>query len=123
MSEFFSVFTSIQTVIASIGLILATSSFISGLQLVRGASVIEGKIHRINGFSSITLYTVLAVLAFATEGLRIWSDLAWIAGFLVILLKISIVRKRRRRSFKYVSWIGGSLLLIWLFLVYIHIPV
>ncbi|MEK7773032.1 MAG: hypothetical protein AAB307_01685 [Deltaproteobacteria bacterium] len=123
MSEFFSVFTSIQSVIASIGLILATASFISGLQLVKGASFIEGKVHRINGFSSITLYTVLAVLAFATEGLRIWSVLAWITGFLVILLKISIVRKRRRRSFKYVSWIGASLLLMWLFLVYIHIPV
>lgn len=123
MSEFFSLFTSVQTVIASIGLILATSSFISGLQLVKSASFIEGRIHRINGFSSITLYTALAVLAFATEGLHIWSDLAWITGFLVILLKISIVRKRRRRSFKYVSWIGGTLLLMWLFLVYIHIPV
>lgn len=123
MSEFFSLFTSVQTVIASIGLILATASFMSGLQLVKSASIIEGKIHRINGFSSIVLYTVLAVLAFATNGLRIWSDLAWIAGFLVILLKISIVRKRRRRSFKYVSWIGGTLLLIWLFLVYVHIPV
>jgi len=123
MSEFFSVFTSIQSVIASIGLILATASFISGLQLVKSATIIEGKIHKFNGFFSIVLYTSLATLAFATEGLRIWSDLAWIIGFLVILLKVSIVRKKSRRSFKYVSWIGSSLLLMWLYLVYIHIPV
>lgn len=122
MWEILSVFTNISTVIASLGLVLATSSFISGLQLVRGASIVERKIHRFNGFSSITLFVVLAAMYFVNSGVRFWPFLAWLTALSVIIIKLYIVRKRIK-AFKYVSWIGGSLILIWLFLVYIHIPV
>lgn len=122
MWEILSVFTNISTVIASLGLVLATSSFISGLQLVRGASVVELKIHRYNGFSSIILFTILAVMSLVNSGVRFWPLLAWLTALSIIVIKLYIVRKRKK-AFKYVSWIGGTLILIWLFLVYIHIPV
>lgn len=121
MWEILSVFTNISTVVASLGLILATSSFISGLQLVRGASIVELKIHRYNGFSSILLFLLLAVMNLAS-GVHFWPLVAWLSALSIIMLKLYIVRKRRK-AFKYVSWIGGTLILIWLFLVYIHIPV
>ena len=122
MWEILSIFTNVSTVIASLGLVLATSSFISGLQLVRGASIVELKIHRFNGFSSIILFVVLAAMNFADSGVRFWPLVAWLAALSIIITKLYIVRKRIK-AFKYVSWIGGTLILIWLFLVYIHIPV
>ncbi|MBI5491612.1 MAG: hypothetical protein HY893_01635 [Deltaproteobacteria bacterium] len=120
--DFFSIFSNIPTIFASIGLILATSSFISGLQLVRAASLAERKIHRFNGLTTFTLYISLAVLAFAYNGVRFWPLIGWVSGLCLFLLKIWIVR-RKRRVYKYVSWMGATLILVWLFLVYIHIPV
>ncbi|MBI5971138.1 MAG: hypothetical protein HY884_08305 [Deltaproteobacteria bacterium] len=117
-----SILTSAQTLIASVGLILATSSFISGLQIVKGTRTsVEGKIHRINGVIVITLYVILAARASVINGIT-WNILWWVLGMCVILLKLKIVRTKGR-AFKYVSWLGGTLILIWLYLVYIHLPV
>jgi hypothetical protein len=108
--------------VASIGLILATSSFISGLQLVRIKSRIELKIHRFNGQASIALFIVLAVWYFVREGFGIWPFMMWLSFLSVILFKLWIVRKRRK-AIRYVSWIGATLIFIWFYIVYIHIPV
>ncbi|MBI5642277.1 MAG: hypothetical protein HY954_02255 [Deltaproteobacteria bacterium] len=116
------VFSNISIIFASAGLVLATSSFISGLQLVKAANISERKIHRFNGFTTLCLFVILAVMSFIRTGIGFWSLIGWISGLCVFLLKIWIVRKRRR-AFKYVSWLGATLILIWLFLVYIHIPV
>lgn len=118
------IFMNIQIVLASIGLVMATSSLISGLQLVKMKITIEGKIHRFNGYASIVLYVVLAALSFTETGLRFMSVVGWTLGLLLILSKLWIVRKSRkkRRAFKYISWFGGTLILLWLYLVYIHIP-
>lgn len=117
------VFSTASIVLASFGLILATSSFISGLQLVKAASIVERKIHRFNGFTALALYVILAVLAFWYEGFGFLRLLGWGSGLGVFLLKILIVRSRKRRAFKYLSWLGGTLILVWLYMVYIHIPV
>lgn len=117
-----SILTSVQTIIASIGLILATSSFISGLQIVKGTRAgVEGKIHRVNGVIVISLYIILAVRSAVINGIT-WNIVWWILGMCVILLKLKIVRTKGR-AFKYASWLGGTLILIWLYLVYIHLPV
>lgn len=128
IKEFFNVvtlmaiLTSTQTIIASVGLVLATSSFISGLQIVKGTRAgIEGKIHRVNGVIVISLYIILAVRSVVINGLT-WNFVWWVLGMCVILLKLKIVRTKGR-AFKYVSWLGGTLILIWLYLVYIHLPV
>lgn len=124
MFEMLKIFSSIPMVIAALGLILATSSFISGLQLTRGANIIEGKIHRYNGFTSMSLYLTLAVISMFDNGIRFIPLMAWMTGLLIILTKLWIVRKkRRRRAYKYVSWIGGTMILMWLYLVIIHIPI
>lgn len=123
LSALANVFTDISTLIASLGLVLATSSFISGLQLVRGTRTsLEGKIHRFNGYGAICVYVTLAAMSFAEDGMRLWPAVGWFSGAGLIALKITIVR-RRKRAFKYVSWMGASLILIWLFMVYVHIPV
>lgn len=114
--------TDVRTVLASIGLILATASFISGLQLVKIKSKIELKIHRFNGYSSITLFVVLMLWYFIKNSTGGWSLTLWLTGLSIILLKLWIV-KNNKKAKKYVSWIGASLILTWLYLVYIHIPV
>jgi hypothetical protein len=115
-------FTSIPTIIASIGLIIATSSFMSGLQLVRGASRIEKLIHRYNGIATLSLYGVLFVMSLVSNGFRLMPFLAWLSGWFFIFIKILIVRKRGR-ALKYVSWVGTILILMWLYLIYIHLPI
>lgn len=117
-----SLFMETGILLASIGLVLATSSFISGLQLVRGKHLIELKIHRFSGYTSTALYVVLAVLWLGRHGLDAWPIVAWAAGLLTIMLKVYIV-KTRPKAFKYVSWIGGTLVGVWVYIVYIHIPV
>jgi len=120
--DILSVFSNLSTILASAGLILATSSFISGLQIVRGADIAERKIHRFNGFTALTLFICLAGLSIYNNGIGLWSFWGWLFGLSLFALKIYIVRKRRR-AFKYVSWVGASLILLWLFLVFKNIPV
>lgn len=120
--DILSIFNNLSTIIASMGLILATSSFISGLQLVKAANIAERKIHRFNGFTTLFLFLCLAGLSIYNNGLGLWSFWGWLFGLSLFSLKIYIVR-RRRRSFKYVSWVGASLILLWLFLVFKNIPV
>jgi len=83
--ELFNAFTNFSTVLASIGLILATTSFISGLQMVKAKGPLERKIHRANGFISFVIFLILAVLSFATYGLSLWSLGGWTAGLFIIL--------------------------------------
>jgi len=118
-----SVFSNLSTLFASLGLILATSSFISGMQLVKAANIAERKIHRFNGFTTLTLFICLAGFSIYSKGLGLWSFWGWLLGLGLFSLKITLVRRRRRRTFKYVSWVGASLILLWLYLVFINIPV
>lgn len=118
-------YSTISTVLASIGLVLATSSFISGMQIVRGAYVnIEGKIHRASGIITITIYGTLTALSFINYGFSILSAAGWFFGFFLIFMKLTIVRlsRKKRRAFKYVSWLGASLILMWLYIIFINLP-
>lgn len=120
--ELFNAFTNFTTLLASIGLVLATSSFISGLQLVKGRGRVERKIHRGNGFITFGIFVILAVASFISYGLSLWSVGGWLLGACIIMLKLLIVHAKSRRAFKYVSWLGASLIVMWLYVVYIHIP-
>lgn len=122
ITNILSVFSTPATIVACLALILATSSFISGLQLVRGAIFIERKIHRMNGFCVVALFVILLALDVTQNGITALSFTGWLFGALLITLKIWIVRKRRK-AFKYVSWVGGSLIVMWLVIVYLNIPV
>ncbi|MBI5344194.1 MAG: hypothetical protein HZB83_02470 [Deltaproteobacteria bacterium] len=120
-----SIFTNIPAILASIGLILATSSLISGLQLARGAKrTVDSRIHRFNGYINISIFIILAVLSFRETGLNIWTAIGWPSGLFLILLKLMTVKvsRKKRRAFKYVSSLGGMLILMWLYLLYTHLP-
>jgi len=109
-------------IIGSIGMIIATSSFISGMQLVRTRKKsFEGKIHRINGYTSIALFIILFFLSFIGSGYSLMVLLLWLSGFSIILLKLRIVRKRRW-AFKYVCWFGVSIISMWIYIIYTHMP-
>ncbi|MBE9528123.1 MAG: hypothetical protein IME99_02660 [Proteobacteria bacterium] len=110
-------------IMASIALVLATSSFISGLQLIKGKRAsVNGIIHRINGYCSVTLLFSIAVLSFILHGFSGWALFGWLCALGLIALKIWIVRRRARRAFKYVSWIGATMILIWLYVLITNIP-
>jgi hypothetical protein len=109
-------------IIGSIGVILATSSFISGMQLVRTKRrSFEGKIHRLNGYSSIALFILLFAISFIDSGYNLTVLLLWLSGFAIILLKLRIVRTRRW-AFKYVCWFGVSIISMWIYIIYTHMP-
>ncbi len=119
------VYSTISTALASIGLVLATSSLISGMQIVRGTYAnIEGKIHRFNGIASIIIYCILAALSFINYGVSVLQIIGWLSGFFLIFLKLSVVMisRKKRRAFKYVSWLGSALILMWLYIIFINLP-
>lgn len=119
------IFSSVSIIFASIGIVLAATSFISGLQLVKGKGMIASidlKIHRANGYFTIVLFAMLAMMAIPKSAVDA-AALQWpVAGMSIFMLKFWIVRKKRRLH-KYVSWLGGTLLLVWLFIFYVNIPV
>jgi len=117
------IFTNVSIILASIGIVLAVTSFISGLQLVRATSAsVEGMIHRANGYLTIILFIVLTLIAISSSMINIAALLLPLTGLTVFLVKLWIVR-RHKRFLKYVSWMGGTLILVWLFIFYVNIPV
>jgi hypothetical protein len=124
MLETIKIFTSWGVVLSSLGLVLATSSFIGGLQLIKGArrSSVERKIHRFNGITSLSIYIILAISSLATYGLGAVALFGWICGLGLILFKLWIIRTQRR-AFKYVPWLGVCIVLMWLYILYINMKV
>ncbi|MEK6725015.1 MAG: hypothetical protein AABY54_00470 [Deltaproteobacteria bacterium] len=117
------IFSSASIILASIGIVLAVTSFISGLQLIRATRAsIEGMIHRANGYLTVILFNVLALIAISSSMINIAALLLPLTGLAVFLVKLRIIR-RHKRFLKYVSWMGGTLITIWLLVFYINIPV
>lgn len=117
------IFTNLSITIASIGIVLAATSFISGLQLVRATSAsIEAMIHRANGYLTILLFILLALIALRSRMINTAALFLPLAGLSLFLMKLWVIR-RHKRFLKYVSWMGGSLILIWFIIFYVNIPV
>lgn len=109
-------------ILASLGLILATVSFISGLQAVKGKGSLDSRIHRLNGYLTFIIYLLLAGLSLVKkDGIGLWQVIAWGMGLLIIFTKIWIVRSGR--TYKYASWLGIMLIIVWLIILYTHMPV
>ena len=110
-------------IISSIGVILATSSFISGMQLVRTKKrSYEGRIHRLNGYASIVLFALLFLVSFLGSGFNIIVLSFWLTAAAIILIKLRIVKKRGW-AFKFVCWFGVTIICIWLYIIYTHMPI
>jgi hypothetical protein len=123
MLETLRIFASWGIVLSGLGLVLATASFIGGLQLIKGLrGSVEGKIHRFNGIISLSTYIILAITSLVEFGLRPVAFLGWICGLGLILFKLWIIRTRRR-ALKYVPWLGVLIVLMWLYILYINMKV
>lgn len=112
-----------NTIIASIGLVLATMSFISGLQVVKRDKLLgamAATMHRLNGYLSCLAYVILASMSLSSiGGFRLWPVIGWIFGSVLIVAKIMCVRNER--FYKYGSRLGLLLFIVWLVIMYKHI--
>ena len=123
MLETLRIFASWGIILSGLGLVLATSGFIGGLQLIKGLrGSVEGKIHRFNGIISLSTYIILAITSLVEFGFRPVAFLGWLCGLGLILFKLWIIRTRRR-ALKYVPWLGVMIVLMWLYILYINMKV
>lgn len=110
-------------IIASVGLVLATMSFISGLQVVKRdkrLGAMAATMHRVNGYLSCIAYVILATMSLnAIGGFKMWSVIGWIFGFGLIIGKILCVRNVK--FYKYGSRLGLFLFIAWLVIIYKYI--
>ncbi len=112
----------INTIVASIGLITATMSFITGIQTVnkhRSSAFVMVRMHRFDGYITCLIYLAVAGLSLSNGGIRLWPVIGWLAGLGLIILKILVVRNRK--YIKYASRVGMLLFLSWLYIIYQHI--
>ena len=112
-----------NTIIASAGLVLATMSFISGLQVVKRDNIfgaMAATLHRFNGYLSCLAYVILATMSLSSPGgTRMWPVIGWITGVVLIVGKVMCVRNPK--LYKYGSRLGLLLFIAWLFIIYKHI--
>ena len=110
-----------NTIVASVGLIMATMSFITGLQTVkrdRGAAVMMVKMHKLDGYVTCQIYIAVALLSLSNSGFKLWPVIGWVAGLALIIVKIIAVRNIK--YIKYASRLGIMMFLSWLFIIYRH---
>lgn len=113
----------IDTFIVSAGLILATMSFITGLQSVkkdRASAAMMTGMHRLNGYLTSIIYILAAIFSLSGErGMRAGTVVIWGLGLALIIVKMLVVRNEK--LYKYGSRLGLLLFVIWLIIIYKHI--
>lgn len=111
----------INIFLASIGLVIATASFLSGMQLVKkDNTAVILRIHRLNGYITFLIFTSLALLSLSGKGgIKSWLIMTWGAGFGVCLFKIWAVKAKK--GYKYGTRLGILLFIIWLVIIYTHV--
>lgn len=106
--------------LASLGFIFAVASFIGGFRMVRRTDHVEEAVmHRINGYITITLYLVLAVL-FLKDRHSLFYVSLWTLGLMVHLFKLFIAR--RGLGVRYGGYLGAMLIITWLVVIFGHLP-
>lgn len=112
--------TSAIIILSSVGFVCSIITFIGGFRMVRKSDHIgEPKMHRMNGYITITVYVVLAVLAISLH-LEVLFILAWLFGFCIHLFKVFLVWKGL--AVRYGGYMGGILLIVWLVVIFTHLP-
>jgi len=98
---------------------MAVITFVAGFKLSRRKYRSEGFMHRMDGFIVIAFYLIIAALSIS-EGTTLIYVFAWIIGFCVHLLKIFVVQKKLGP--RYGGYVGTLLLIVWLILIFTHLP-
>lgn len=113
----------INLIIASVGLVLATVSLITGLQVVKRNNVygeMMASMHRVNGYLVFLIYIGVSAFSLGGHGgIRTWSVIGWSAGLGLMIIKIMVVRNEK--LYKYSSRLGLLLFITWLVIIYKHI--
>jgi hypothetical protein len=128
----------IISLLASIGFVLAVATFMSGFIRVskKTEQQVDTTMHRVNGYLTITMYIVVAVLSIA-NGTKAFYLFAWSVGLALHLLKILLVRKglavryggyfgvllvRKGLAVRYGGYFGALLLITWVIVIFTHLP-
>ncbi|MCK4738376.1 MAG: hypothetical protein KAT46_00365 [Deltaproteobacteria bacterium] len=110
----------IATFFASLGFVIATTSFIGGFRMIRRTDhAIEASMHKFNGFLTIFLYLAIASISLLEEFTYLILFL-WCTGFGVHLLKLVFVKKGL--AVRYGGYMGGVFLIIWLIIIFNNLP-
>lgn len=111
----------IISLLASIGFVLAVTTFMSGFINVakKPEQQVETTLHKVNGYLTITMYIVVAVLSIA-NGTKAFYIFAWGVGLAIHLLKILLVRKGL--AVRYGGYFGALLLITWVIVIFTHLP-
>ncbi len=109
------------TLFASIGFVLAVSSFLSGFFRASKpqAQQREKTMHRVNGYLTIGSYLVVAFFSIA-KGTTPLYLLAWALGLFIHLSKVLLVRKGL--AVRYGGYFGALLLITWVVVIFTHLP-
>jgi hypothetical protein len=112
----------IISLFASIGFVLAVTTFMSGFINVakKQAQQAETTMHKVNGYLTITMYVVVAVLSIA-NGTKAFYLFLWGVGLAIHLLKILLVRKKL--AVRYGGYFGALLLITWVIVIFTHLPI
>ncbi len=110
----------IIAILASIGFVVALMTFIGGFRMVRRAEhMSESIMHRVNGYTTITIYVVIALISIGFYfDMRILP--IWILGFVLHYFKLVLVKKKL--AVRYGGYMGALLLITWFVLIYTHLP-
>ena len=80
------------TILASIGFMFSVMAFIAGFRMVKSRGLrAERTVHRINGFLTITLYVIVAVLSIS-KGTSAFYIFGWALGMLIHIFKLFIIK-------------------------------
>lgn len=110
----------LDTIIASIGLVVAVASFIGGFRMIRRTDhAIESAMHKFNGFLTTILFTAVAVVSLIDTH-TLLAIVLWSTGLLIHLAKIPLARKGY--AVRYGGYMGMLLLATWLTVVFTHLP-
>lgn len=111
----------ITTIFASIGFVFAVATFLAGF--IRAIKGHEQRaltaLHRWNGYISIALYIIVALLSIA-NGTNAFYILAWGVGLALYSSKILLVKKGL--AARYGGYFGFWLLITWLIIIFTHLP-
>lgn len=108
------------TIIASVGFIFSVMAFMAGFRMVKSrGSRAERAMHRTNGILTMMLYVIVALLSMSkgTSALYIFG---WAVGGLVHIFKLYVVRIGL--AARYGGYIGAMLLIVWLVVIFTHLP-
>ena len=79
----------------------------------------ETVMHKMNGYITVGIYVVLAVL-FLKDNFGIYYLLLWLLGLLVHIFKLLI--SRRGLGVRYGGYLGAMLIITWLVVIFSHLP-